>query len=1148
MGRLFRIGGFFSYVLMIFLNAFVDLGHKIIIQNTLFKTYDGDTQIALTAIVNALILLPFVLLFTPSGFIADRFAKQKVMRISAWVAVACTLAITLFYYMGWFVAAFAMTFLLAAQSAFYSPAKYGYIKELVGKEALGEANGWVQATTTTAILAGIFFFSILFEGRLAGQTHADPGAVMHLIAPLGWVLVACSLAELFMAYRLPQKATGNAIRFNWGTYLSARYLRDNLRAAWDNQVIWLSIVGLAVFWSISQVVLAVFPAFAKETLGETNTVVIQGLLACSGIGIILGSYLAGRVSRHHIETALIPIGAIGIAVSLFVLPGLDSALAHGLNFMALGFLGGLFLVPLNALIQFNAGEHGLGRVLAANNFIQNLLMLAFLGLTVGAAYLQLGSLVLLFALAVVAVLGALYTVYQLPQSLLRFVIARLMQTRYRLNVIGLSNLPAQGGVLLLGNHVSWIDWAMVQMASPRPVRFVMERNLYERWYLRRFLDFFGVVPISRGASRQAITAVTELLDAGEVVCLFPEGTLSKTGQLNEFKRGFERAAQAAGQGVILPFYQRGLWGSRFSYASAKLKTDRRKERVQEIIVAFGQPLALNATAEQVKQAVFELSVTSWRSYVETLEPVPLAWLRAAKRELGATAIIESTGARLSNRRLITAVMLFAARIKRLDEAPALGILLPASSAGAIANLAGLLAGKTVVNLNYTASAEALRAGVEQAGLQDVITAERFLRKLEQRGIDLRGALPEVRFHALEEMRASIGKLSALGALVLASLLPARALLRLVGRMSTADQTAAILFSSGSEGRPKGVELTHRNIRANTRQIADVLNTERSDVVLSNLPLFHAFGLTATTFMPLLEGVPMVCHPDPTDAVGSAKAIARYRATVLCSTSTFLRLHTRNKRIHPLMLQSLRVVVSGAERLSPDVRDAFELKFHKTVYEGYGATETTPVASVNVPDALDTMSWKLQSGSRPGTVGLPLPGTSFRVVDPETLKPLPPGEDGLILIGGVQVMKGYLADPDKTAAVVVELDGLRWYKTGDKGHLDADGFLTIVDRYSRFAKLGGEMISLSAVEDQVRRALARPELEVAAVNLPDERKGERILLLVADEINADDLRKTLMGTGMNPLAIPSDVLRVAAIPKLGSGKTDFGAARQLALAG
>jgi acyl-[acyl-carrier-protein]-phospholipid O-acyltransferase/long-chain-fatty-acid--[acyl-carrier-protein] ligase len=248
-----------------------------------------------------------------------------------------------------------------------------------------------------------------------------------------------------------------------------------------------------------------------------------------------------------------------------------------------------------------------------------------------------------------------------------------------------------------------------------------------------------------------------------------------------------------------------------------------------------------------------------------------------------------------------------------------------------------------------------------------------------------------------------------------------------------------------------------------------------------------------------------------------------------------------------MLESLRIVVAGAERLSPDVRDAFAVKFGKRIYEGYGATETTPVASVNVPDAIEVGNWKVQTGSKPGTVGMPLPGTSFRVVDPETLETLPTGEDGLILIGGVQVMKGYLNDPARTEAAVVELDGQRWYKTGDKGHLDADGFLTIVDRYSRFAKLGGEMVSLGAVEEQVRRAVGRPELELCAVALPDAKKGERIVLLLAADLDPDNLRATLIEAGVSALLLPSTVVAVDEVPKLGSGKTDFAAAWRLAKA-
>jgi acyl-[acyl-carrier-protein]-phospholipid O-acyltransferase/long-chain-fatty-acid--[acyl-carrier-protein] ligase len=349
-----------------------------------------------------------------------------------------------------------------------------------------------------------------------------------------------------------------------------------------------------------------------------------------------------------------------------------------------------------------------------------------------------------------------------------------------------------------------------------------------------------------------------------------------------------------------------------------------------------------------------------------------------------------------------------------------------------------------------------------------------------------------------------------------------------------------------------VVLSHRNIVANCLQVSDVLNTRSDDVMVGSLPLFHSFGLTVTGFMPLLEGIPVVCHPDPTDVMGTAKAIARHKATVLCGTSTFLRLYVRNHKIHPLMLQSLRVVVAGAEKLAPDVRDAFKLKFSCDVFEGYGATETTPVASVNIPDQLDDRYWHVQRGQKVGTVGLPLPGTAFRIVDPQTMETLPANEDGLILIAGTQVMLGYLDDPAKTASVIVELDGQRWYKTGDKGHLDEDGFLVIVDRYSRFAKIAGEMISLTAVEDTVRAVMAAGSsitdyaVDLLAVNVPDEKKGEKIVLLYAANIEEDDLRRMMLSSDTLALMMPAEYVQVAAIPKLGSGKTDGVAARNLAI--
>ena len=1143
MTYLFRFKGFLPYITMVFLNAFVDLGHKIVIQNTVFKVYDGQQQIILTAIVNALILLPFILLISPAGFCSDKYPKNKVMRISAWIAVGITLCITLFYYLGWFWPAFAMTFMLALQSTFYSPAKYGYIKELVGKDNLASANGLVQAVTTIAILAGIFAFSVLFEQRLAGTTFVNTTSLLQNIAPIGWGLVLFSVVELSFAYALPQKHPVDIeMKFDWKKYMSGNYLKSNMGAVFDREVIFLSIIGLSIFWAISQVMLAAYPAYAKETMNITNTIIIQGTMACAGIGIMLGSIIAGRISKTHIETGMIPVGSIGIAFCLLVLPSLGNDYLQAMNFLAWGIFGGLLLIPLNALIQFHAEEDELGRILAGSNLIQNAVMLSFLALTVLFALSGMGSLGLFSILMFVALGGTIYTVYKLPQSLVRFIVSYIIGHRYRLQVLGLHNIPETGGLLMLGNHISWIDWGIIQMASPRPIRFVMIRNIYERWYLKWFLDIFNVIPISAGATRTALKEINESLNNGDVVCLFPEGTISRTGQLAEFQRGYEKAAEEA-NAVIIPFYLRGLWGSWFSRSSEKLKNLRSSGIKHDIIVAFGETLPINTTAEVLKQRVFDLSIDSWELYTKDLPSIGAAVIDTTKRNADEMVVADSLAGSLTGNKFLTAVICFSRLIKKYSKEQNVGLLLPTSSAGFIANMAAIFRGKTIINLNFTASKESLQASVTKAQIKTIYTSRKFMDKLVKKGIDLNDAFSDSRLVYMEDLKSEISKLAGLRTLVMVLISPAWLLKLLYCKKVSIDSPAAILFSSGSEGTPKGVMLSHRNIMANLKQISDMLNTEDTDVVMASLPLFHAFGLTVTTFMPLVEGIPVICHPDPTDVVNIAKAIAKYRATIFCGTSTFLRLYIKNRRVHPLMLESLRIVVAGAEKLSPDVREAFKLKFNKDIYEGYGATETTPVASVNIPDALDVNYWQVQAGNKLGTVGMPLPGSSFRIVDPESLEELPTGEDGLILIGGTQVMLGYLDNEEKTNEVITMIDGKRWYKTGDKGHLDEDGFLTIVDRYSRFAKLGGEMISLTAVEEAVRAALNKPELELVAINLPDEKKGEKIVLMVSEEIQRENIKKAMLSSECNPLMIPAEVKIVTDIPKLGSGKTDFKLARQ-----
>lgn len=1145
MDKIFKTSGFLPFITIIFLNAFVDLGHKIVIQNTVFKIYDGQIQIILTSLVNGLILLPFILLFTPAGFIADKYRKPKVMQISAALAVGLTLLITLSYYLGWFELSFGLTFLLAMQSAFYSPAKYGYIKELSGTESLAHANAIVQATTIVAILTGIFFFSLLFETRLTGGSYQDEASILQLIAPIGWLLIMSALLEFWFTLRLKPSETVTAEKqFDWERYAKGRYLRNNFSKLLSQRTVWLSIVGLSVFWGISQVVLAAFPAFAKETMGMDNTLLIQGLMACSGIGIIIGSLIAGRTSRHHIETGLVPLGALGIVMALLLLPQLHSPSLLALDFLLLGASGGMFIVPLNALIQFHAPEQELGTILAGNNLVQNLVMMGFLCLTVLFAIQGIDTLGLFHLLTLTALIGALYTIYQLPQSLVRFVIAQAFATTHRVEVLGFKNLPAQGGVLMLGNHISYLDWAMIQIASPRPVRFVMQREIYQRWYLKWFLDLFGVIPIASGHSKQALASINKLLREGEVVCLFPEGSISRNGQLGEFKKGYEKAVEGVA-GVILPFYLRGLWGSRFSRSSEKLQQIRQNRLRSDIIVAFGNPLPLKTPAHQLKQKVLELSIDAWEQHTQQLDSIPRAWMQSAKRIGSQLSLADAQGeVNLSGYQTLTSVIAFSRLIRRRSPEPNIGLLLPTSSAGVITNMAALLSGKTLVNLNYTANLNALHSAIDKAELKSIYTSRRFIKKLQQRSIDLTEIFEKVTVYYLEDLKDQVGRVAKLSLMAASVLLPASVLFALFGSRIDLQQPAAILFSSGSEGEPKGVMLSHRNIMANISQVSDVLDTRHEDVVMASLPLFHAFGLSVTGLMPMVEGMPAICHPDPTDAQTIAKAIARYKATIFCGTSTFLRLFIRNRRIHPLMLDSLRVVVAGAEKLNPEVRDSFKLKFNKDIYEGYGATETTPVASVNIPDRIAPGSWQVQQGSKPGTVGLPLPGGSFRIVDPESLQPVATGEDGLILFGGAQVMLGYLNDPEKSAAVILEQDNKRWYKTGDKGHLDEDGFLTIVDRYSRFAKIGGEMISLGAIEGSIN-ALLPEDTEILATALPDEKRGERVVLLFSGSLVLDELKKLIDHSSLNPLMKPSAFVSVESIPKLGSGKSDFTQARAIA---
>ena len=1143
--KLLRMAGFLPYLAIAFLNAGVDLAHKITIQNVLLKSFDGDTLVILTALINAMILLPFIFLFSPAAFINDKFSRTKVIRLSALAAVGISALICLCYAIGEFYMAFALTLLLAAQSAVYSPAKYSIIKSIVGTEQLGMANGIIQALTIIAILFSSFAFSFFFESHYIASN--DPNVVLQSVWGIGIALIAFSALEAYFAFKIPffpQTAELSEEKFSAKQYASLHYLKENIRTLRQNKNIWLSVIGLSLFWGVSQVIVAAFPAHYKAIFHADNAIVIQAILAVSGLGLILGSYVAGKMSYLHIELGIVPVGAVGIFISLFCLTLTDSNLFLTICSFAFGFFGGLFIVPLNATIQYFAPEAISGKIMAGNNFMQNVLMVAFLLLSILFVKLSLSTTNLLIFASLVCLVGSFYAMLQLPHLFTRLLLLPILKTGYRFHVNGLKNLPQSGGVLLLGNHISWIDWLVLQAASPRAIKFVMYRPIYNKWYLTWFLRIFKVIPIGGGASKESIQTIRSYLENGEVVALFPEGHISYNGQINEFQKGFEHVLEGLENITTVPFYLRGLWGSSFSRADSHYKILSKKRGKREVLVAFGKPINGFIDAVAMKQKVVELSFSAWEHFINEQAPLTHHWLESAKSDLFKECVADAQGTELNNVKFIAAVLSFAKVLKtKLRGQRHVGVLLPSSAAGAIVNMALFVLGKVPVNLNYTLSAESMQKALAKAQIDTVLSSAKFLDKLTAKGFDFNAILADKLLFA-EDIAKGLNKTAKTHAFLTALFAPQWWIkLRHFADVKL-DDTATILFSSGSEGDPKGIELSHKNLLTNIKQVSELLNFRRDDVILNSLPIFHSFGLTVTTLLPLCEGVKMVSVADPTDGATIGKMSAKHGVSILFGTSTFFRLYTRNKKLHPLMFQNVRIVIAGAEKLKTDVKDAFRLKFGLEIYEGYGTTETAPVAAVNVPNILEKDSLKELTFTKEGTVGLPLPGTIIKIVDPDTLNELKTGEDGLILIGGGQVMKGYLDDPEKTAEVIAELDGVRYYKTGDKGHIDEHGFVTIVDRYSRFAKIGGEMISLGAVEANLSQAIGEDAVFVAtAVN--DDKKGESVVLLVKSELTLSEIQQRIKTLNIPPIMLPSEIFLVDEIPLLGSGKIDFKRAKLLA---
>ena len=601
--KLLKTYGALSYLGVVFLNAFTDLGHKIIIQNTIFKVYDDQMQIVLTAIVNALILLPFLLVFSPAGFLADKFAKNKIMRHSALFAVLITLLITYAYYHGLFLMAFVLTFVLALQSAIYGPAKYGYIKELFGESNISAANAAVQGVTTVAILGGIIFYSLLFEGLFRDNLVSE-AEILRAIAPLGWLLVIGSLIEWYLSFKLPNRIKEQSKRlFRLKRYLSGAYLRKNLKTIWRKREIFDAIISLSIFWSISQVVLAIFGEYAKSNLGVTNTVFVQGVMALAGVGIVLGAYMAANYSRYFVNMGLVVIGAFGLSIVVFLVPFVGSMALFAFLFTLLGIFSAFIMVPLSAQIQLLSPRVHLGTILAGSNFIQTLFMFSFLLLTTFFAYFGLSAQKLFY-------LMTLLGIYLFVSTLMRYGVDAywamaeiVMRVRHRYIYHGLENIPKSGAVLLMANHVSWVDWIVLQIPLKRKIHYMMDKAIYNWPFFHYFFKKGGCIALSpRGLKDAFFDAHSELLD-GNIVGIFPEGAISKDGEIGKIYRGYEMIPPDY-EGVIVVAFIDGLFGSLFARNKAGNKASLLKRR--EVNVYFFQVLPTQTKHQEIKDILINM--------------------------------------------------------------------------------------------------------------------------------------------------------------------------------------------------------------------------------------------------------------------------------------------------------------------------------------------------------------------------------------------------------------------------------------------------------------------------------------------------------------------------------------------------------------
>ncbi|MCQ2124402.1 MAG: MFS transporter [Fibrobacter sp.] len=1121
--KLFKSSGAIPFFIVSFLGAFVQMGIFVHFQTWLGANFEGTSYIWRSALLQFAIFVPSIFMMPVASYFVGKRSESKAMAWSNMGIVAALIAISVCYVTDCNWVAFGLVGLYGVFYALHVPARTSAMKEIFKGDDLVKANTcfmicYVLGVALAAYLGIIVFNYILF------------------------IYLGAAVAAAVLCFFIKVGHHDDTVK-----YRSARRV---FAATWKIPSARLAILGLSAFWGVIQILMLLAQQMSTQHIPNTFSLTSAGFVfsvTLTAAGIIVGAIIASQSSRGFVETGLIPFAAIASAIVMFFIPFVQIDWLQAILYSILGVCTGAAFVILRTTIQNLTKPNTAGRIFAVSNMIQ----MSVLSILMGGQ-----TLLLLFAdfeirhcfiiLAVMFALTFILTLRNTPMTLLRaglrFAFAFVF--RYRVKVLGVQNIPESGPVLLIGPHFSFIDWAVLQMCSPRPLRIASNRNTWADWYQKWLAHGKFLIPINRRDPKPAMEEIRQALLNGEAVVIFPEGEVSKSPFISKFSLNYHDAVEGT-DAQIIPFYIQGLWGSRYSHASECVNRPQYYNRM--VSVGFAKARPVTASEEEIRSDLQALGADVWNMAMDHSKPIVPLWFRAMLKRRNRPILIDPAGRHVSGHGMLYLCHRFGNKIRSIAKNERhVGFMLPTSRDAALGILSILGTGKTSVNLNYTAPVDTVLGCIQKADVSTVVTTKAFLAKLSSKNAAFEEIAKRCKMIYLDEEEKKLGTIGRLLDVAMIKFLPAKLLKFLWFTSAKLNDDALILFSSGSEGTPKGVQLSHKNIVANAQQMDYILKINRADVMTCLLPLFHSFGFTMTFMAPLLDGVPMVLCPDPTDIKTLARVCAQYKTTILMGTPTFLRAIAINRWVHPMCLDTLRYIVAGAEKLRPEMREAFKLKFGKDIYEAYGCTELSPLATLNAPNVLLDDFLTMGKCNDTSSIGMAIPGSITAIIDPETNEFLDPSAEGMIVVSGPQVMKGYLKDPEKTASVVFEKDGRRWYKTGDKGTHTPDGFVQILGRYSRFAKLGGEMISLTAVELRLAETKLLEGMEFAVTAVPDSVKGERIVLLVNGNFDEEELSRNIRKSGIPPLMIPGSVFKVPSVPKLGSGKWDFPNMKKMAI--